>query len=550
MMLSRSCSALMRRGRRLLLVAILVLLLYLCLSYRFESETLYSFPQRHNGASEHAIEPLLRNAYDHWKSIELKQPTNLKAGLDAYRRHRGRHPPPGFEAWYQQALKSRAIIVEEYFDQIYEDLEPFWGMPPSDIRSSISGWEWTLHVRNGTLLTVPQGRARSRVWGRMLESIAPHIPDVDIAINPYDEPRVVAPWAQIRSLMKSADQQRERMMSLSGSEFQQRSPLVLPATTGPSRPFSDWSKAGTVWEALNMGCTTLGHTSSLQESLNPYIRNWTSSKDPCASPHLVQLHGALINPATFSVTSRMMPIFSDAKMVPNNDILLPAPAYNSPAYSGRGWFGSGSTAYDWSRKVSGMIWRGKATGGSGKDKSWLRFHRHRFVSLLNASTATSSLEYANQGGEQSTSNLRCPEQRDGEHNHAPDWLAQRSDVAFTDLLCTQQVGREVCSDMASQYRLAKEVNMRQQYRWKYLPDLDGNGLSGRFRAFLRSNSAPIKATIFKEWHDSRLEPWLHFIPLRVDYRDLQGIMEYFIGTECSRAHDDEGRYIAESGRRT
>jgi hypothetical protein len=90
--------------------------------------------------------------------------------------------------------------------------------------------------------------------------------------------------------------------------------------------------------------------------------------------------------------------------------------------------------------------------------------------------------------------------------------------------------------------------MKSQYRWKYLPDIDGNSLSGRFRAFLTSNSCVMKATIFKEWHDHRLMPWVHFVPLDITLRDLWSTMAYFLGFAGSPAHDVEGERIATEGR--
>jgi hypothetical protein len=78
---------------------------------------------------------------------------------------------------------------------------------------------------------------------------------------------------------------------------------------------------------------------------------------------------------------------------------------------------------------------------------------------------------------------------------------------------------------------------------RYLPDVDGNSFSGRFRAFLLSNSLPIKATIYTEWHDSRLIPWKHFVPMDNTFIDLWGILEFFL------SHDDQAEKIALEGRK-
>ena len=56
-----------------------------------------------------------------------------------------------------------------------------------------------------------------------------------------------------------------------------------------------------------------------------------------------------------------------------------------------------------------------------------------------------------------------------------------------------------------------------------------------------SDSLPIKATVYNEWHDDRLIPWRHFVPMDNTYMDLWAILEYFVG------HDDKAREIALQG---
>jgi hypothetical protein len=83
------------------------------------------------------------------------------------------------------------------------------------------------------------------------------------------------------------------------------------------------------------------------------------------------------------------------------------------------------------------------------------------------------------------------------------------------------------------------------YDWKYLPDVDGNSFSGRYRAFLQSTSMPLKATIYREWHDARLMPWVHFVPFDNSYMDIYGIMAFFLDGTGSR--DEVAERIAREG---
>ena len=54
---------------------------------------------------------------------------------------------------------------------------------------------------------------------------------------------------------------------------------------------------------------------------------------------------------------------------------------------------------------------------------------------------------------------------------------------------------------------------------------------------------PLKSTIYTEWHDDRLAPWVHFAPFDQTYMDIYAVMEYFLD-----GHDDAARRIDEEGK--
>ena len=99
--------------------------------------------------------------------------------------------------------------------------------------------------------------------------------------------------------------------------------------------------------------------------------------------------------------------------------------------------------------------------------------------------------------------------------------------------------------------------MHEMFMYKFLPDVDGYAYSGRYHSFLDSTSLPIKATVYSEWHRSRLIPWYHFVPMDNTFRDWWGIMEYFAGYDAEtfgadkslrrEAHDEDARRIAVQG---
>jgi hypothetical protein len=61
----------------------------------------------------------------------------LRAAVDEYNRRYGRPPPPGFDIWFQFATDRRIKVINEY-DQIVEDLRPFWGIEPKILRERIA----------------------------------------------------------------------------------------------------------------------------------------------------------------------------------------------------------------------------------------------------------------------------------------------------------------------------------------------------------------------------------------------------------------------------
>ena len=54
------------------------------------------------------------------------------------------------------------------------------------------------------------------------------------------------------------------------------------------------------------------------------------------------------------------------------------------------------------------------------------------------------------------------------------------------------------------------------------------------------------------WHrySDWIEPWVHYIPIKIDYTDLFDIMAFFSGDmEGNNGHDDLAKQIADQGKR-
>ena len=241
----------------------------------------------------------------------------------------------------------------------------------------------------------------------------------------------------------------------------------------------------------------------------------------------------------------MFPLFGGSKLNVNNEILIPAPVYwdDEERFTGGDQHGG-----PWENKVDKVVWRGVATGGRNRVDNWRRFQRHRFVSMTNGTKVARAAE-----GLERAENFMFPEpkykisaQEDG---RLGAWINEWTDTAFMDLMCEPREEGSTCRYTDAHFRREPTITMPEQFEHKYLPDVDGNSFSGRFLGFIRSSALPIKSTLWREWHDSRLVPWKHFVPMDPRFGDFYGIMEYFLGYEGRNGHDDEARKIATDGKK-
>lgn len=96
---------------------------------------------------------------------------NLQDAVKEYIRRYQRPPPPGFDVWYKFAIDRGSKVINEY-DQIVDDLRPFWGVDPKVLRqriSDVAGNDWnnigmvSVRKHKATITTAPQWRVLSSV---------------------------------------------------------------------------------------------------------------------------------------------------------------------------------------------------------------------------------------------------------------------------------------------------------------------------------------------------------------------------------------------------
>lgn len=551
---------------RLLLryVAIAFFIAFCCINYLlWQDSKMWEWAQSNIPVaffSTHPITKLMTDARKQHDRVLLSQRTyDVGATAARYRSLRGRHPPPGFDKWVEAALAADAIIVEEYFDRIYKDIGPFWGLEAETLAKRAAASEFVVRVRDGNV-TMP-GLDESRVewqqnWAQLVEEFAEHLPDVDMPINMMDEPRIAVPQDTIHSYVQKDLRSRnvlpvdEVTTSYTGlkkideSNAERYEPKwsgndnmywdLVAGACGPSTPahgvpaITDFAPAAAVpdkWQP--------------DYSFRGFVKNWTAAIDPCNQPHVRQLHGSFVEPVSISSTDELIPLFGGCKLAMNNEIILPGAMYlsDSERYSGGDTHGP-----DWERKRNGVVWRGVDSGGRARESNWHHLQRHRLVQMLNGTTVSQMEE----SGERNPSfdlppkNI-YPSQVRARHELG-FWLTGFADAGFIDI-CS---GSPDCGFLSPYMKKVAKVPMKEQYEYKFLPDIDGNSYSARFRGFLLSTSLPLKASIYTEWHDDRLTPWVHFVPLDNTMQDLYPALEYF--ADGSGPGDKAARYIAEEGK--
>ncbi|KAL6703641.1 hypothetical protein ACN47E_009501 [Coniothyrium glycines] len=527
----------------------------------------------HHHHHVHPIEILMLKAETSYEELLARRSNDVHAAAAEYRARRGRHPPPGFDAWFEYARQNSAVMIEELFDQIYRDMNPFWGVSPGAMRDFTAQWDDLILVENGTASITSTHDAgtphdRMTAWLEAVQNMEHLLPDLRMAVNVMDEGRVVVPWEDIDEYM--GEERRTRRLIPAAdtiSKFQQVNEAAVDQSSQHLYAFLDPDKRR-FWDVVRLGCppqaparyraaaTSFRGPPLLPphwptRSLQGYVTNWTYVRDPCEHPLLQETHGSFVEPVSISVTDKLVPIFGESKLSVNNDILIPPAAYLSSNFSSGLYSDADSHGGTWSDKKGSVMWRGVASGGRNREENWTRFHRHRFVSMLNG-TYVRQIEISPTAVGQGQ-NFRLPSYatyhlQSAKRTDLGTWLNEIADVGFTRLLCWPPTEEPTCNYTDAYFKIMPQVPMAEQYNSKLLPDIDGNSFSGRYLAFLRSTSVPVKATIYSEWHDDRLIPWLHFIPMDNTFVDVYGILDYFIGTDENEARDDAARKIAIRGK--
>ncbi|KAL2871122.1 uncharacterized protein BJX67DRAFT_369959 [Aspergillus lucknowensis] len=460
---------------------------------------------------------LIEDADRQFGSLLERQSRTLADAVSEYRRRYNMHPPPHFDRWFKFAQSKGVELIDEY-DAIYHSLLPFWALAPQTIRSRARealGFDNSLLgilIRGGKV-TLADGLNEEQEWQReatlgMIKNFVQYLPDMDLAFNAHDEPRVILPNDDLQRLVAIARD------STIPSSLRNQSPVNVW-----SAPPEDLNKGDRIdevrttrfnrishqpaWTSSRISCPVDSPARSLDEDPPDntagyalgelgFIRNTTAFSDVCNTPSLRNTYGFFDRPNVFAVVHDLFPVFSQSKVSTFQDILYPSPWY----WAKRVPYVK-EEDYDWDQKIDKLYWRGSTTGGFSKGGGWRRLHRQLMVGNINALNTAKILTRTNDGRWESKKVDRS------------DYHDQ-FDVQFTSV---GQCDRNDCAAQKEFFNITEPVEQQEAWAYKHLIDIDGNAFSGRYHAFLQSKSLVYKVALFREWHDERLKPWVHYVPL-------------------------------------
>ncbi|KAK3332485.1 hypothetical protein B0T19DRAFT_104415 [Cercophora scortea] len=522
-----------------------------------EKNPLDRYPKPAPGGS-HPIWHLTTSAERDLDLVKSKQSRTLSQAVREYRRRYGMPPPPNFDKWWAFA-KSKDVQLVDEFDTIHQLITPFWGLKPATTRARARealGFDNALMgvaIRGGNVTLVKGASEWQRNATRgMLRQFLEFLPDMDLAFNIHDEPRVIVPhddMAKLVELAKTVNMPAANAVSRPKNSFTKK-----PEGLNPDGSKFDETKLTRfnvfahqpTWTHSRMSCPPESPARALEESERlddvhryglgelGFVYNATAMSDVCLSPSLSATFGFFDRPNAFNIVHDLFPIFSQSKISSFADLIYPSP-----------WYWAEKVPYnetkdvEWSRKNASLYWRGSTTGGFSRNGGWRRQHRQRFVQKMNAVDRAKVLVNEGRGDETTTTTNQKWTPKEVARGDYKDMI----DVAFSHV---GQCDPGDCDAQREFFHVQKYAEQAEAYKYKYVLDIDGNAFSGRFYAFLKSRSLVYKFAVFQEWHYEWLRPWAHYIPLSLQGDEWLETVRYF--DEGSSPGKNEAERIAMQGR--
>ena len=440
------------------------------------------------------------------EQLVRRQSKSVSQALVEYRRRYKREPPPGYAAWVQFALAHSSPIIDDY-DQLEANLEPFRQLSCKQIQNVVASSDARSLAFFGGIKVVDgvvsiYGEAAEHDYRKtMYEILEPlnhtsGLPDMELFVN-WDDRSKVLP--DVKALNGSVDVR-----------------------------FKGFSA-----ETMGVKHRELCPTNFIADSEASRDR---PSLDLCRPESDAGMLGYFLDAA--GLFNGLMPIVSWCKTSAQADILAPMACYGSAKF--RLWKdGFEDTPFE--DKLNRIYWRGSPTGFVPRPETWRQGHRQKLVRM---SQLSKQYQTAVQTGAVLEA-ARLGSELDRWFGHVDHDAVERLPSDMFDMnfsrtsFCNyHNDSAQACRELVAELPLVANSPSTDAYNNRFVFDLDGNTISCRYYALLESNSLVFKQTGYAEWHDDRMIPWKHYVPVSLKLEELPELLDYF-------ANDVQGQRDAE-----
>ncbi|SCZ88022.1 BZ3500_MvSof-1268-A1-R1_Chr2-1g04138 [Microbotryum saponariae] len=516
----------------------------------------------------HPIPAMMARAKRQWKELKGQQSKTFKEAVAEYEKRYRRKPPKGFDQWYAFAKAHKVVLIDE-FDLIDKDLLMYRAFDPPHFRNRVKYTStyldmlWNMTVTNGVISRAGQLENHDRARGvEFLASRFAHLlPDMTIMYNGHDGARIAVAAeerARLENLVKKGECEPLKPVSAGctadtsvlttigrvtafvltdepdeGAPYPPKEIGPWPHHSMPAFCPNGTAVRGKVFEYgwASMDSTGYEMPAPVPGSIGSLVDGFKQYMDVCDSPQYRHFHATTSWVYTHHPTP-VVPLFTPGVQTTFGDVhsliveQLELEAKHDPKWEERPF-----SSLQWRGQTSGPLWE--------KTSPWRTTQRARLHLLSHQESGTRNITLTDEDDK-----IRLVEVPNFKLNP----LFLDTGMVGPAVQCVKEDG--TCDEMQEVFQgYDKRISFDRAALYKYVLDVDGNSWSGRFRRLMLSNAAVVKATIFPEFWTDWAIPWLHFIPMQVDYSDMWDILAFFRGgINGEGAHDALGKQIAMAGK--
>ncbi|KAF4616689.1 hypothetical protein D9613_008818 [Agrocybe pediades] len=507
-----------------------------------------------NPNASHPILELISNAQKSWREKLDRASKTLEEAVIEYKRRYKRPPPMGFDHWWDYVQKNNIQLPDEY-DFIHNDLEPFWGISPEDLLKIQREQEdipdtYTIGA-NETHLPSLVKTAFSKGWEErhllrgleeildLIKPIEHLLPPFRAIFSPHDNPNLLSDYNVKKAFLDAAK----------AREYIDLDKLPKTKHLGFASACPPGSPARQTEEHVNQ------FNRPPPRNVGPkkhFIHDHQRAMDPCQNPYIFYNHAQYVahdvGPAPKPVLAAQFafcstPLYHD----------IQPPTFIS-------WIEDVKPRENdlpWEEKTDErLMWRGSNTGMHHSEwNRWRYAQRIHLVRTVNEMNGTENVLLPDHDDAEVPFTSGAPfvdqARKVGEGTELKKSILNPAmmDIAFTRGPIGCDPGTCEYIKTLFEWKAPQDYAGKEAGRHKYFLDVDGNGWSSRFKRLITTNSLVFKATAYPEWWIDRIQPWVHYVPIQIDYSDLYDAYIFFRGGLYGEGnHDEMAKQIAYAGR--